>query len=290
MKINRLSTNEWIERIVLALLFITIGSFIMIVFNPWRWEPMLGRVDDYLAKIGSSILLLLVALLARRSKRFEKYWQIIFAMFIMSVVVFLDRIFGIYRISYLNIKDNTPFGYAFEKLNECFVVVSVIITFTFLSGGNLGSIYIQKGNLRLGLIIGLTTFSLAAAGSIPMANLLFKAKDLSLTRIIPWIPWLLSLALANGAIEELWFRGLFLRKLQPFFGKFISIFLIAIVFTLLHGLATYTSNNAIFLAAVFPLALAWGYVMQKTDSIWGSILFHAGMDLPIFLGYLSNMS
>jgi len=127
------------------------------------------------------------------------------------------------------------------------------------------------------------------AGSIPVSNLLFNAKDLSLARAIPWIPWLLILALANGTIEELWFRGLFLRKLQPFFGKFISIFLIAIVFTLLHGLATYTSNNAIFLAIVFPLALAWGYIMQKTDSIWGSILFHAAMDIPIFLGYLSRM-
>jgi len=45
----------------------------------------------------------------------------------------------------------------------------------------------------------------------------------------------------------------------------------------------------IFLAVLVPLALAWGYLMQKTDSIWASILFHAGMDIPIMLGIFSNL-
>ncbi len=85
------------------------------------------------------------------------------------------------------------------------------------------------------------------------------------------------------------FRGLFLRKLQPFFGRFLSNLLIALVFTVLHGTVTYSADNMIFLAVTFPLALAWGYLMQKTDSIWGSILFHAGMDIPIMLGIFSNL-
>lgn len=157
-----------------------------------------------------------------------------------------------------------------------------------MSGGSLSSIYIQKGNLKLGLIVGLITFVLAAAGSIPMANL-FKAQNLSLARIIPWLPWLLIFVLANAAQEELLFRGLFLRKLQPFFGKFLSNLLIVFVFTLLHQGADYTSSNLIFLAVLVPLALAWGYLMQKTDSIWASILFHAGMDIPIMLGIFSNL-
>ncbi len=290
MKSNRLSARDWGERIVLAVLFTAIGSYLMIVFNPWGSGPLLhNRVEDYLAKIGTSVILLAAALLLRRSERFEKFWQLMFALFTMSVVVSLDLIFGIYLVDYMGINGNSPVGFALEKLNECLVVVSVVITFTLLSGGSLGSIYIQKGKLKLGLIIGLVTFILAAAGSIPMANL-FNPKDLSLARIIPWIPWVLIAVLANATLEELWFRGLFLRKLQPFFGNFISIFLIAIVFTLVHGSVTYTASNAIFLAIVFPLALAWGYVMQKTDSMWSSILFHAGMDIPIFLGIFSNFS
>jgi membrane protease YdiL (CAAX protease family) len=91
-------------------------------------------------------------------------------------------------------------------------------------------------------------------------------------------------------MEELLFRGLFLRKLEPFFGKILSNLMIAFVFTVIHGSVNYTADQYLFLAILFPLALAWGYIMQKTDSLWGSILFHAGMDIPIMLGIFSNLS
>jgi membrane protease YdiL (CAAX protease family) len=42
-------------------------------------------------------------------------------------------------------------------------------------------------------------------------------------------------------------------------------------------------------AVTFPLALALGTIMQKTDSIWGSILLHAGLDIPVMLGISSNL-
>jgi membrane protease YdiL (CAAX protease family) len=168
-------------------------------------------------------------------------------------------------------------------------VVGVVIALTCLSGGSLGSIYLHKGNLKLGLLIGLVTFGLAAAGSTVMASFLFKGQDMTWERISAWLPWLLIFVLANAAQEEILFRGLFLRKLQPFFGKFLSNLLVMLVFTALHQGVDYTSDNLIFLAATSLVALAWGYIMQKTDSAWGSILFHAGMDIPIMLGIFSNL-
>ena len=94
---NRLLVREWGERILLALLFVAIGSFIMIVFSPWG-QPLLSRIADYLGRIGLIVVLLAAALLARRSKRFERYWQVLFAFFIMALAVSLDRIFGVYLI------------------------------------------------------------------------------------------------------------------------------------------------------------------------------------------------
>ncbi len=288
MKNSHLSAREWGERIVLALLFAAIGSLIMIVFSPWR--PLLGRVNDYLGRIGLIILLLIVALLVRRSRRYENHAQVLLGLFVMVIAVSLDWVFGIYLIDYLDVNGNTPSGYALLKLNESAVIVCVIVLFTGISGSSLGSIYIQKGNLKQGLVIGLIAFFIAAAGSIPVSTFLFEGRDLDLARMIPWMPWLLIYVLANATLEELLFRGLFLRKLEPFYGKFISNCLIAFVFTALHGAATYTSDRYMFLAVLFPLALAWGYVMQKTDGLWGSILFHAGMDIPIMLGIFSNLS
>jgi len=294
MKNNHLSGREWGERIVLALLFVAIGGGIYLVFSPLR--PLLskggdypGRIADYLGRIGLIAALLVTFLLARRSERFGKYAQVLLGLLIMTIAVSLDRIFGVYLIDTLGVGDATAAGWAIQKLNEFFIVVSVVISLTLMSGGSLGSIYIQKGNLRLGLIIGVTTFFLAAAGSTLMATSLFKGQDLTLARIIVWLPWLLIFVLANAAQEELLFRGLFLRKLQPFFGKFISNFLIMFVFTALHYGADYASDNFIFVVAVVLVALAWGYVMQKTEGIWGSILFHAGMDIPIMLGIFSNL-
>jgi membrane protease YdiL (CAAX protease family) len=288
MKNNRLSAREWIERIVLALLFIAMGSLIYIVFSPLR--PLLGRVMDYLGRVGLIVLLLAVLLLVRRSRRFEKYSQVFLGLLIMACAVSLDWVFGVYLIDYLHVDGNTPIGFALLKLNECAVVLGAVVLLTRLLGGSLGSIYIQKGNLKAGLTFGLTTFFLAAAGSIPMANQLFKGQGLTFAKVLPWLPWLLVFVLANAAQEELLFRGLFLRKLQPFFGKFLANLMIMFIFTLLHRGASYSSNDLIFLAVLIPLALAWGFVMQKTDSVWGSILFHAGMDIPIMLGIFSNLS
>ena len=117
---------------------------------------------------------------------------------------------------------------------------------------------------------------------------LFNARNLTFSRILPWIPWILVFVLANATMEEILFRGLFLRKLEPIAGKFVANLLVAFVFTLLHGAANYTADQYLFLAILFPLALTWGYIMQKTDAVWASILFHAGMDIPIILGIFSN--
>ena len=285
---NQSPASIWGERILVAVLFAALGLLIMAVFSPWK--PLLDRVHDYLGRIALIITLLIALSLVAKSKRFENLRRIMWGLFIMILAVSLDWIVNVYLIESLGVDDNSPAGFALLKLNECAIVVSVIILFTKLSGSSLGSIYIQKGNLKLGLIIGLITFSVAALSSIPVANLMFEAQDLSLQRIIPWLPWILIFILANATMEEVLFRGLFLRKLEPIFGKFTSNFLIALVFTGLHLFATYTSDQYLFIAILFPLALLWGYIIQRTDGLWGSILFHAGMDIPIMIGIFSNLS
>ena len=288
MRIQLLSARNWGERISLAFFFIAMGSLIIIVFSPWR--PMLGWVEDYIGRVSLIVLLLAAVGSVSRSPQLEKHRQLLTGLLILASAVSLEWILGVYWSDHLWNAVKTPAGLAFQKLNESVIVIGAVILLNKLAGGSLGSIYIQKGDLKSGLTIGIIAFLVCVAGSIPMAAGLFKAQDLGLARIITWLPWLLLYALANAAFEEIMFRGLFLRKLNPFFGKFLSNFLIALVFTGLHGAVTYTSDNILFLAIVFPLALAWGYVTQKTDSVWGSILFHAGTDLPVVLGIFSTLA
>jgi uncharacterized protein len=286
MKTTHLSIQEWGKRIGVALLFIVVGFLIIVVFSPWR--PLLGRILDYIGRFGLVALLLIAVMWVRRNPRNENIAQLLNSLLILAVAVSLDWIFGIYLIEHLGVSESSPAGWAILKLNEFVILVGVIIFLNKVSGNSLSSLYIQKGNLILGLSIGLVTFFLAAASSFPMASL-FKAHDLSIAGVVPWIPWLLLYVLANASLEELMFRGLFLRKLDPFFGKLGANLLIALVFTVLHRGASYTSQEMIFLAVLFPLALAWGYLTQKTGALWAAILFHAGMDIPIMLGIFSNL-
>jgi uncharacterized protein len=282
------NTAKWLEQAMLAVLFTGLGGLIMIVFKPWG-KQFFTPVDNYLWRIGLSIALLGLTWIVRRSGRVEKYWRLIFAFFILSFALSLDWVFGQFLYKSLHLSDASPAGWALEKLNEVVVIVGVVVVFTRLSGGSLGSTYLRKGNLKLGLTIGIGTFLIAAAGSIPAAGLLFKGTGLSVARVLPWAPWILLTVLANGATEEILFRGLFLRKLEPFFGGCIPNLLVALVFTVLHKGASYTSDEYLFLLILTPLAMLWGYIMQRTDSVWGSILFHAGMDIPIFLGIFANL-
>ena len=287
MEKHRLSGKEWLERIVLALLFVAFGALIIIVFSPLR--PILDKLPDYLGRIGLAIILLILVLVSKKCKSLERYHPILLGLLILLIAVSLSWITAIYLLSYVGVNDTSPAGFSLLKLNEALISVGVVILLTKMSGNNMGTIYIQKGNLKQGLVIGSVAFVIAAVGAPFIAPVLFQARDLTFARIVGWLPWILIFVFANSALEEILYRGLFLRKLEPFFGKFLSSFLIAFVFTVLHLGVSYTVNQYIFLAILVPLALVWGWITQKTDSVWGSILFHAGMDIPVILGIFSNL-
>ena len=287
MENHHVSLKELWERTILAALFMAFGMLIYIIFSPLR--PMLKSTADYLGRIGLTAGLLMIVWLAGRNEHLRPYRLLLLGLLIMSVATSLDWVFANYLLEHIRLNTQTPSGMALMKLNEFFIVATTVITLTLLTGSRLGSIYIQKGNLKERLLVGGIAFCLAAAASPWMAEYLFKGQNVTSERIIIWLPWVLIFALANAAQEELLFRGLFLRKLEPFFGKFISNALIVFVFTLVHQGVNYTSDQLSFLAVLVLLAFAWGYLMQKTDSIWGSVLFHAGMDIPVILGILSNL-
>lgn len=273
--------------LLFAFLFALSGLVIMVVFSPW--DPILTGWKDYLGRIILISALSFASIALNRQTNLFKYHQIVMGLLIMAVAVSLDWVFSNYLLNSIGVDGNTPRGTALLKLNECFIVITTIILFTRLSGQSLRTIYLQKGNLRLSLVIGLITFCLAAATSLPAARAIFLAEDLRFEKILPWLPWIMIFVFANGALEEFLFRGLFLKKLEPFLGKFWSNFMIALVFTGLHLLTSYSSDMYIFIAILFPLAILWGYIIQRTNNLIGSILFHAGMDIPIMLGMFSQM-
>ncbi|MGE5249782.1 MAG: lysostaphin resistance A-like protein [Bacteroidota bacterium] len=272
------------------LLFLANGLLVFIVFS--HYYPLLGGTADGIGRVIIAAGFLGAAVIAWRSERLMKYWPIPFAFFTGLTAISIDYYFSVSRwiIPALGVQARSPEGWAIEKLESSLLGILVVLTLTRLSGQRLESLYLRRGNLRLGLIVGLAAFSIMFVTTIPVAEMYFKGQNLSWARLLPWTPWLFIFVLANASNEELIFRGLFLGKAEPFLGRFGANLVTAITFTLMHSFVNYATNTMIFLTLqTLPAALVWGWLMQKTNSIWGSILFHAAMDIPIIVGIFSTL-
>ena len=275
------------HRFALFLLFLALGLLLFVVFSHFR--PLLPENADLPSRIALVLVLLGSSLLLRRSDRLRKYWLVIFAFFIASFAQALDYYLSGWLSALLGLDIQSPAGIAADKLESTILIVLPILVLTRLSGNNMGSLYLQKGNLRLGLIIGLPVFFVVAALSVPWAQWQYQVGDLSLQRILPWVPWILLFVLANSINEELLFRGLFLQKLEPFLGAFPANLCMAIPFAMLHIGVDYSRNTLLLLALLLPLGLLLGYVMQKTRGILAPWLIHASMDIAVVLSLFSQL-
>jgi membrane protease YdiL (CAAX protease family) len=73
-------------------------------------------------------------------------------------------------------------------------------------------------------------------------------------------------------------------------GVIGTVLLSSVWFASIHVLAVaYLPLTVIpiFLVNAFTLGLACGYLMLKTDSIWGAVMIHAAADLFLFIATLA---
>lgn len=254
--------------------------------------------DSFL--LGFAVLLLIAAALARKSESLRRYWEIPFAFFIFTLAGFLGDV-SISPLQQWFVHDvlhetpnvhnplaSTVLGTVLAQLFATFSLVLPIILLTMASGNDLSALFINKVKSWRWLVVGiigfLIFFLLAAFG---LSKSFFPNNGVTLSRFLALTPALLILVLCNGLREELWFRGLFLKKYGKFLGPLSSNVLAAIVFASFHVQVQYSRSLPIFLAIALIQGLVLGYLMQKSRSILVPVIFHAGTDIPIFLVYLS---
>jgi len=217
--------------------------------------------------------------------RTKDYWPVIYALFAAGMGILVSSLWHMDLTRLFGFAADSPQGISLAIFFQSLLRVTVVLILMAIAGAGWHSIYLQKGNLRLGLAVGLPAFLvLAAVAFLPLANQAGMAD-----RLVKLLPWILLFVLSNGFAEELLFRGLLLKRVEPFLGKSLSNLLTAIVFTLLHFPVTYVPDRIPFLVGTFLLALIWGALMQKTDSLWGSALFHAGADCLIIFGVFASL-
>ena len=284
------------QRLILFVVFVCGGlSIFLFGANTFKLFPTNKNLSY---EWGLTVVFLALAAILRRSETLRKYWKVAYALFVASFANALNLYWGNWLAEILPPAGSDAEMIAVDKLSQSIPIVLSIILLTLLAGDSLGSIFLHRGNLRQGLKFGLISFGIFVGLFVFIAILQSSgpseqglwASGMRLDIIIAALPWMLVFCFANAIMEELWFRGIFLRKLTPLLGAVASVIATALVFGLTHSAATYitSAQMIIFSSIVIALGLVNGWVMLKTDSIWGSVLFHAGYDLLVIIPVLAS--
>ena len=274
--------NKKLYRLTLFIIFFIFGlSICLFGLNSISTFP---TNSSTIYKIIISVLFLVLTVTSYLTKPLKKYWRVSFAFFIASLGMLLDWVIKDLPVRFLYNYVTIPEGQRMlDKFPTLIAIVIPILVLTLVSRDRLSSLYIQRGRSRLWIIIGLSTFIFFVT-----TGLILSLQKNSLERIISVIPWLFGFSVFIGIMEELFFRGLFLKKFEPFLGIHLSIFLTSLMFSIPHIFVRYISGiemSLILFVITFLLGMALGYIIYKTKSIWGAVIIHIGCDLFYALAF-----
>jgi membrane protease YdiL (CAAX protease family) len=270
---------RWLERAGVFLAFLIVGSLVFAIITLSPYLPMRRLLTGHAVLTA---VLLVVALLLRTSARGRPYWPVCYVFFVAAVAVLLSTLYSDRLLGLLGQTTATPQGIAVAKFSQSILRVVPILALAPLGGLGWRSLYLERGRIGIWLPVGIAAWIVFPV----LAYLPFASQEGVLRKLLSLAPSILLFVLCNGLMEELLYRGLFLKRFESFLGKGLSNVLTAVVFALIHTQVTYAAQMLQFLSIVVALSLVWGYLIQKTDSLWGAVLFHAAGDcLIVFAAY-----
>jgi len=284
---DQIIQTSWLQRLGLILLFIICEAAIFI-FGSYYFDAF--PTNKNLAyNLAVSAVFLTATLWFRYDKRLKEHWQIPLVFFAASVAYPFSAIFdGWIRavLGWFAVTTQTSQGLAIEKVCEMLLKTIPILMLVKLSGADMGSIFLKRGNLKLSLGIGALVFTFLGSASFMFGAQRFTGVDTLIAAVV----WGMVFSFANSFMEELWLRGIFLKRFATVIGINASIWLTSIIFAFMHGFSFIFDPFALIFFAVNTLALglACGYLMVRSDNIWGAMLVHAASDFFLFVALLAN--
>lgn len=262
------------RRKLAQLLVILVCSFL--VYTLAGYNYFLGDEARRWVKLLTPIVTYLLYRLARKYET-DQLSNVLYGFFSISVGFLLARYTFWFRQFIPGVVQNSLLGWSISKLEEAIPMTLSVILLGRRNGETLRSLYLTGGKIGRNLLLGVAASSLSAVQYVVMNGASF-----SFIQLMMWIPWLAIFSVSNSLMEELMFRGLFLRKYEELFGEYQSNLLISAVFSLSHAaLLPFMGVQMliIFIVFLFIQAYVWGYITQKTGSLWGAVLAHAVADI-----------
>ncbi len=262
------------------LLFIILGGFI----GGSAYIAFIPATTRIILKVFNLALSLAGWVLARRVNRYNLYEQLFIGYFAVSLGLLGSHYLGSLALDLLGLTPATLKGIALAKFSEALPIVVSILLFHFATGGDRDGLFLRSGNLKFGVTaagIGVGIFLGIAAIQAIGSNIQGSAVALA-------SPWILIFTLSNAFLEELWFRALFLKKLEPLVGIRWAIVSTSLVFGLVHISSTYVIDILLFVPTTVILGLIWAWLMHRSKGIWSPVLIHAAGDVLVMIGFLAG--
>src|SRR5256886_13689529 len=168
-----------------------------------------------------------------RSSRLRRFSSITYAFFVFALVISVRHL--VLDSSSVNGLLSSLNGLVLYQVIDTSVVFAPVILLVLANGGTLGSLFLQKGNLRLGLGIAVPVFLIFLVVSFVIEQLLapsFGVRGVVLPFVLSLAPYLSIVALLSGPKEELLYRGLFLKRYDAFLPQRSTNLLSTIIFAL----------------------------------------------------------
>jgi membrane protease YdiL (CAAX protease family) len=226
----------------------------------------------------------LVYYLVHRSSRLRRFSSVTYAFFVFALAISIRHL----------ILDSSPVNGLLSSLNglvlyqviDTSVVFVPVIVLILANGGTLSSLFLQKGNLRLGLGIGIAVFFVFLVVSFVIEQVLapsFGVRGVGLPFVLSIAPYLSIVALLNGPKEELLYRGLFVQRYDVFLPMRSTNIVSAIIFALSVVEPEYFAQliGAVLVALVGGLLFV--RLMRKTKSLIGPGICEGASTIPVYL-------
>ena len=264
--------------------FLVLCGAVLLVYSVGGYLAAIPHAARTLIKCALPLVLLLSTCASARFESLRPWKPVLIALLaascgFLAAWLLSDRIMGA-----LNVVSESASGIVLAKLSESALIVAAAWAVARIGGMTRTDLYLQRGRVRVWLPIGLAAFVVFSALFLSQ----WTRAGLTTAALLKALPWILMFVIANGFMEEFHFRGLLLRPFERLLGRSGANLCIALSFTLAHAPVTYVPDIVPFLAVLLVLAWAWGFLIQRTESLWGAVLFHAGADLLVVLGIFST--
>ncbi len=138
---------------------------------------------------------------------------------------------------------------------------------------------------RIEVVLGVAAIVLIPIPSLYLGAILaepfFGQIDLDLSQPLVIVP-ALTLAVANGTMEELAYRGALMHWLSRAAGPLVGLVGQAVVFSLAHTGSDFTGPMLPVVLAIMAAGLIAGLIVRRTGSLWLPIIVHICFDVPLY--------